>query len=105
MSESSIVEIGLAALTGLFVVLWYLLTQKDAKQEDAIKLLWTKHDDDAKGLELLKLQIASQHYVKAELDQKFNQMDATMRNGFQILSGKVDELSKTLLTHFQKGDK
>ena len=101
MSESSIVEIGLAVMAGLGTLLWYLLTQKDAKQEDAIKLLWQKHDIDAKELENLKLQIASQHYVKAELDQKFNQMDATMRNGFQILSGKVDELSKTLLTHFQ----
>ena len=101
MSESSIVEIGLAAMAGLGTLLWYLLTQKDSKQEEAIKLLWQKHDIDAKELENLKLQIASQHYVKAELDQKFNQMDATMRNGFQILSGKVDELSKTLLTHFQ----
>ena len=101
MSESSIVEIGLAVMAGLGTILWYLLTQKDSKQEEAIKLLWQKHDIDAKELENLKLQIASQHYVKAELDQKFNQMDATMRNGFQILSGKVDELSKTLLTHFQ----
>ena len=92
-------------MAGLGTLLWYLLTQKDAKQEEAIKLLWQKHDIDAKELESLKLQIASQHYVKAELDQKFNQMDATMRNGFQILSGKVDELSKTLLIHFQKGDK
>ena len=105
MSESSIVEIGLAVMAGLGTLLWYLLTQKDAKQEDAIKLLWQKHDIDAKELENLKLQIASQHYVKAELDQKFNQMDATMRNGFQILSGKVDELSKTLLTHFQRDGK
>lgn len=105
MSESSIVEIGLAAMAGLGTILWYLLTQKDSKQEEAIKLLWQKHDVDAKELENLKLQIASQHYVKAELDQKFNQMDATMRNGFQILSGKVDELLKTLLTHFQKADK
>ena len=105
MSESSIVEIGLAAMAGLGTLLWYLLTQKDSKQEEAIKLLWQKHDIDAKELENLKLQIASQHYVKAELDQKFNQMDATMRNGFQILSGKVDELSKTLLTHFQRDGK
>ena len=105
MSESSIVEIGLAVMAGLGTLLWYLLTQKDAKQEEAIKLLWQKHDVDAKELENLKLQIASQHYVKAELDQKFNQMDATMRNGFQILSGKVDELSKTLLTHFQRDGK
>lgn len=105
MSESSIVEIGLAAMAGLGTILWYLLTQKDSKQEEAIKLLWQKHDIDAKELDNLKLQIASQHYVKAELDQKFNQMDATMRNGFNILSGKVDELSKTLLTHFQRDGK
>ena len=51
MSESSIVEIGLAAMAGLGTILWYLLTQKDSKQEEAIKLLWQKHDIDAKELE------------------------------------------------------
>lgn len=105
MNETSLVEIGLFLLTGLFVVLWYLLQQKDAKQEEAIKLLWLKHDDDAKGLEQLKLQIASQHYVKEELDKKFDKFDSTMRTGFQDLSGKVDELAKTLLAHFQRTEK
>ena len=105
MSESSIVEIGLCAVTGLFVLLWYLLTQKDTKQQKDIELLWQKHDSDVVELQQLKLQIASQHYVKAELDQKFDRMDATMKTGFESLSSKVEELSKTLINHFQRADK
>ena len=102
MTESTIVEIALFVLTGLFVVLWYLLLQKDSKQQKDIELLWTKHDSDVTELQQLKLQIASQHYVKAELDQKFDRMDTTMRSGFKDLSEKVEQLSKTLLTHFSK---
>ena len=102
MTESTVVEIALFVLTGLFVVLWYLLLQKDSKQQKDIELLWTKHDSDVTELQQLKLQIASQHYVKAELDQKFDRMDTSMRSGFKVLSEKVEQLSKTLLTNFSK---
>lgn len=102
MTESAIVESALFILTGLFVVLWYLLQQKDAKQQKDIELLWEKHDDDVKQLQALQLHIASQHYIKAELDQKFDRMDATMRTGFEALGGKVDKLAETLLNHFRK---
>ena len=101
MSEATTVEFILAGLGVLFTVLWYLLQQKDAKQQKDIELLWTKHDSDVTELQQLKLQIASQHYVKAELDQKFDRMDATMKTGFEILSSKVDKLSDVLIAHFR----
>ena len=98
MTESAIVESALFILTGLFTVLWYLLQQKDAKQQKDIELLWAKHDLDAKELELLKLQIASQHYVKSELDSKFDRMEETFKEGFKSLGAKVDYLTTTLIT-------
>lgn len=97
MSEASIVEIVLAIVSAFFIVLWYLLQQKDSKQQKDIELLWTKHDMDAKELELLKLQIASQHYVKTELDSKFDRMEETFRSGFKDLGTKVDQLTTALL--------
>lgn len=97
MSEASIVEIALAIVSAFFIVLWYLLQQKDSKQQKDIELLWTKHDMDAKELELLKLQIASQHYVKTELDSKFDRMEETFRSGFKDLGTKVDQLTTALL--------
>ena len=98
MSEATTVEFILAGLGVFFTVLWYLLQQKDAKQQKDIELLWTKHDLDAKELELLKLQIASQHYVKSELDSKFDRMEETFKDGFKSLGMKVDHLTTTLIT-------
>ena len=101
MTEQSIVEMAIFALTGLFVVLWYLLQQKDAKQQHDIELLWSKHDTDVEELKALKLQIAQQHYVKDELDKKFDRMECAFREGFKDMSGKFDQLSQVLLAHFK----
>ena len=97
MSEASIVEIALAGVSALLIVLWYLLQQKDAKQQKDIELLWTKHDADATELQQLKLQIASQHYVKTELDSKFDRMEEAFRTGFKDLGAKLDHLTTALL--------
>ena len=97
MNEASIVEIALAVISAFFIVLWYLLQQKDVKQQKDIEMLWQKHDVDAKELENLKLQIASQHYVKTELDSKFDRMEETFRAGFKDLGTKVDSLTSALL--------
>jgi len=97
MTESSILEFLLAALGGLFSVLWFLLQQKDIKQQKDIDLLWLKHDADAAELNQLKLQIASQHYVKGELDSKFDRMEQTFRAGFKDLGAKVDQLTAVLI--------
>ena len=60
----------------------YLLNKKDAAQEekinahgDSIKLLFKKHDDDAAALVLLQRQIDKEHYIKPELDARFQSLD------------------------------
>lgn len=82
---------------GLFTLLWFLLRQKDASQAEQIKLLFKKHDDDAAELQALKLQIASQHYVKGELDNKFDKLETTFREGLETLGAKFDHLSQVLI--------
>lgn len=82
---------------GVFTVLWYLLKQKDEMQAEQIKTLFIKHDQDAAGLEALKLKIAENHYPKGELDVKFHSLEQATREGFKDLGGKFDRLSEALL--------
>lgn len=79
-------------------VVWWLLRQKDAKQELDIKLLWEKHEEDAKALQDLRLQIAEGHYKKTELDARFDKLEATFSKGFSNLGAKLDALSSSLAT-------
>lgn len=101
----------------------YLLNKKDEAQEekinahgDSIKLLFKKHDDDAAALVLLQRQIDKEHYVKPELDARFQSLDsrlqsleATFRAGLHELSvelgGKFDNLSEALVAHISREPK
>ena len=82
---------------GIFTVLWFLLRQKDANQAKQIDLLFSKHDEDVAKLDALKLEIAQKHYIKNELDAKFEKMEATFERGFRDLGGKFDRLSEVLI--------
>jgi hypothetical protein len=82
---------------GVFTVLWFLLRQKDANQAKQIELLFAKHDADAARLDDLKLEIAQKHYIKNELDAKFEKMEATFERGFRDMGGKFDRLSEVLI--------
>lgn len=95
-------ELILLAIAGVGTVVWYLLRQKDARQQAAIDLLFQKHDVDSKELQDLKLQIASQHYVKGELDTKFDKLEGAFRDGFASLGLKFDNLGQVLVNHIQK---
>lgn len=90
------VELG---LTALVVVVWYLLRQKDTTQSEQIKLLFEKHDHDAKALEDLRLEIARSHYERPELDKKFDKLEENFRQGFFKIEAKLDsflaEMRKT----------
>ena len=97
MDEKTIIEIGLAALGGAFTVIWWLLRKKDDAQEKKIDLLFEKHDLDASKLEELRLQIAEKHYIKPELDSKFDRLEASIKSGMTELGGKFDALSKILI--------
>lgn len=89
-------------LGGVITVLWWLLRDRDAKQQKAIDLLFQKHDADAAALEALKLQIASQHYLKSELDAKFDRLDGTIRDGFRGFGEQIEKLSGLLIDHITK---
>jgi hypothetical protein len=92
-----ITELGLSITGGIFTVLWWLLKQKDEKQESSIKILFEKHDEDARKLDELKLEIARQHYVKPELDAKFDRLELSIKDGMHELGDKFDKLATVLI--------
>ena len=91
------VELSLLVITGFFIVLWWLLRQKDTAQARQIELLFTKHDQDAGRLADLELKIAANHYIKPELDAKFERLESSIREGMRELGGKFDRLSEALI--------
>lgn len=102
------------SLLGILIVpaFAYLLNKKDAAQEEkikaqgeAIKLLFRKHDDDAAALVLLQRQIDKEHYVKPELDARFQSLESTFREGFASLKSEFRELAQLLMAHVTKDDK
>lgn len=95
-------------LTILIAIIGYFLRQKDEKQQESlndlktasekeIALLWQKHDQDAQDLSELRLHIASQHYVKTELDARFDKMELAFSQGFDSLGRKMDKMIDALL--------
>lgn len=117
------------AVTGVFVVLWWLLRNKDEKQQQELhdfiqsietykeirKLetekkfdhLWTKqrddysqlltkHEVDVRELAELRERIAREHYVKQELDNKFDKLERAFTGGFKDLGAKFDRLSDVI---------
>lgn len=97
----------------------YLLNKKDAAQEkeiDALReliaatqaqiaLLFKKHDDDVAALQSLQLQIAKEHYLKHELDQRFMSLEAAFKDGMRDLGHKFDKLTDILVDHITKEDR
>jgi hypothetical protein len=90
-------ETALAVLSGIFTVLWWLLRQKDERQEEAIKLLFTKHDSNEKKIDAFQLEVAKMHYVKPELDAKFDRLEVSIKEGMHELGTKFDKLSDVLI--------
>ena len=109
MGTAEYVGIGLFVMTLVFGVLGWLLSNKDAKQADELKLLFKKHDEDVAELTNLRIKIAEQHYQKPELDAKFNDINATLKSGFLGLEASIKEMAKSFMSHVQdhsqKGDK
>lgn len=108
----------------------YLLNKKDAAQEkeiealkaaqkeqlDALReliaatqaqiaLLFKKHDDDVAALQALQLQIAKEHYLKHELDQRFMSLENAFKEGMEDLGHKFDKLTDILVDHITKEDR
>jgi len=63
------VTFAIGAVTILFTIIGFFLSQKDAKQALEISDLFRKHEEDAQKLANLELKIAEQHYPKPEIDK------------------------------------
>jgi len=91
------VEVALVVLGGVFSVMFWLLKSKDASQGDQIRTLFDKHDADAARLHDLEIKIAANHYVKPELDNKFDKLEGAFTSGIAQLGAKFDMLANAIL--------
>lgn len=90
-------ELAIAALTILLSVVGWLLANKDAKQAKEIELLFRKHDADVEALNTLRLEIAKEHYLKHELDARFQSLQDTVRLEMRGLGDKFDKMTDVLV--------
>jgi len=103
MGMAEWVAIGLAVMGIVFGVIGKLLGNKDAAQEKEmiaqaaqIKLLFEKHDSDVIALNEVKMTLAGKHYERTELDIKFEKLDATIKDGFKVLSADIKEMTVSI---------
>lgn len=95
-----------AALTSMLIgLVGWLLSNKDAKQAEEIAILFKKHDDDAAALAALRIEIAKEHYLKHELDSRFQSLEQAIKESSHTLGLKFDHLAETLVAHLIGGDK
>lgn len=97
-------DLGMAGVLSMVAVIGWFLRQKDEQQAKSIALLFSKHDDDARALSDLRLEIAKEHYLKHELDARFLSLEATFKQGMSDLGSKFDRLSEILISHMSNGD-
>ena len=105
----------------LLLVIAYLLSRRDRKQEEemqalkvactdqitALKVeysqdftnLYTLHHTNEAKLSAYQLKIAENHYPKPELDQRFMQLDTTIKDGFKELGSDFKDLTRVLHNH------
>lgn len=89
---------------GVFSVLFGLLKFQNAQQSKQIDLLFDKHDADVQRLQDLELKIAQKHYVKEELDVKFDRLESAFMSGMKSLGDKFDQLSARLVEHMMRDE-
>ena len=95
-----------AALTTILIgVVGWLLSNKDAKQQQEIAILFKKHDDDAAALAALRVEIAKEHYLKHELDDRFRSLEQAIKESSATLGKQFDNLAETLVAHLIEGGK
>ncbi len=94
-----------AGLTSLLIgLVGWLLSNKDAKQGHEIELLFKKHDEDAKALADLRIEIAKEHYLTHELDARFQSLQDTVKEEMRRLGGQFEHLTNILIEHVRKED-
>ena len=98
----SIKDLWMFIIGGLMAVIGWALKQKDESQGKQITALWAKHDEDAKALAELKERIAREHYLKHELDSRFESLESSFREGMKDLGMKMDKLTETLIQTLER---
>lgn len=97
-------EIIVTVVSGAFSVVFWFLRQKDEQQQAQIKQLFEKHDTDAQALQELRVQIASKHYERPELDAKINKLELAVKEGFIGMRADFGKLSDALIDHIRRED-
>lgn len=94
-----------ASLTTVLIgLVGWLLANKDAKQGEEIVLLFKKHDEDAAALAALRIEIAKEHYLKHELDSRFQSLEQAIKESSAALGSKFDKLTSVLIQHVRRED-
>lgn len=104
MIELSGAAIFMLVLTVVLGALAYFVRERLASFSESIRLLFQKHDEDSARLDAFQLEIARKHYVKEELDARFDRLEMAFTKGFDTMGGKFDKLSDLLMDHIQKED-
>ena len=97
---------------GVLTVMFYLLKQKDERQQkeieslktsfdDDVKVLWQRHDEDVERLRQLELAITGRYYMKEEMDIRLERLETSLTNGLDGLGQKIDLLTTALLQRSQ----
>lgn len=97
-------DLGVAGVLIMVAIIGWFLRHKDEQQGKAITLLFVKHDEDAKSLSDLRLEIAKEHYLKHELDARFLSLESTFKHGMSNLGDKFDRLSEILIGNSTNGN-
>lgn len=86
MSTSEWIVMGMGAI---FTIIGYLLAQKDSRQSEQIKDLYDKCAANAKNSQNLELQLARDHYPKAEVQ-------ALLENFKNYLNERFDRIEQAV---------
>jgi len=95
-------DFGFYAITGLFGVIFWFIRERMSFLDKQIALLFIKHDDDVDRLVQLEQRISREHYVKGELDNRFQRLEDAFSKGFNDLGNKLDKLATILTDHMLK---
>jgi hypothetical protein len=68
----------------------------EKNHQTQLALLFKKHDEDAAALNKLQVEIAQRHYVKDELDRRFESLEQTFSRGFDKLGDQIERLAQGL---------
>lgn len=113
-------NVAIAVMGFFFSIIGYLLQKKDLAQEEQIKTLkkdidkikedhkheidtlWSIHNVDAERLHNLEVELAKQYYPKGEMDERFKELDRTVKEGFKGVRDEVSTLNRALMSYLQE---